>query len=79
MENVGITFIYLYLTYEPRINLLYIVFKLKENVYITEFELSVDYCFNCLAAVLSDSTAVYIISDSTNVNIISYQLPYKIS
>lgn len=42
------------------------VFKLKENVYITEFELSVDYCFNCMAAVLSDSSAIYIISDSTN-------------
>lgn len=43
------------------------VFKLKENVYITEFELSVDYCFNCMAAVLSDSTAIYVISDNSNV------------
>lgn len=42
------------------------VFKLKENLYITEFELSVDYCFNCMAAVLSDSTAIYVISSESS-------------
>lgn len=46
-----------------------LVFKLKENVYISEFELSVDYSFNCMAAVLSDGTAIYVILDNSNVNL----------
>ncbi len=45
------------------------VFRLKENVYVTEFELiNLDESGSIgMAAVLSDSSAVYIFSDSTNV------------
>ena len=54
-------------------NLLYLiwkfsVFKLKENVYVVEFEiLNSDDGFICIAAALSDGMAIYMFTDHSNV------------
>ena len=44
------------------------VFKLKDNVYVSEFEIiNLDDGYVGMAAVLSDMSALYIFSDSSNV------------
>ncbi|RNA16148.1 RAB6A-GEF complex partner 1-like [Brachionus plicatilis] len=43
------------------------LFKLKDNIYIIDFELGVDDGFLYLAGVLSDAGAIYLYSDSSNV------------
>jgi hypothetical protein len=44
------------------------VFRLKENIYVTEFELCETFDgYVGMAAVLSDSNAIYVTSDSSNV------------
>ncbi len=45
------------------------VFKIKDNVYVTEFEMAaLDDGYICMAAALSDSSAIYLYSDSSNVS-----------
>ena len=44
------------------------VFKIKENIFVTEFELCETFDgYVGMAAVLSDSSAIYVTSDSSNV------------
>ena len=45
------------------------VFKIKENIFVTEFELCETFDgYIGMAAVLSDSSAIYVTSDSSNVS-----------
>ena len=43
------------------------MFKLKDTVFVTEFEIGLDDGYIYLAGVLSDAGAIYLLSDSSNV------------
>ena len=56
------------LSYKYLLHLSHQVFKIKENVYVTEFELCETFDgYVGMAAVLSDSSAIYVSSDTSNV------------
>ena len=47
------------------------MFKLKENVYVVEFEIvNSDDGFICIAAALSDGMAIYMFTDHSNVSLV---------
>ena len=47
---------------------LFLVFRVRDNVYVTEFEMgNVDDGYPCLSAVLSDSSAIYLYTNASNV------------
>ena len=50
------------------LNLICLVFKLKDNIYASEFEIITadDGCI-CVAAALSDGSAIFMFTDTTNV------------